>query len=508
MTVTLDKPGLYYDDAGHPAVALQILNGDPISRYWSVGTIEVFGHTLPIWGDYEGTVSTYALIPFFVLLGATVEAIRIYGIAMVISTTVFTYLFAKEMFGDKVGLTSAALFALTPSVILLGKIPSTVNFVMCPLAVAGLYFLIKWKKGGSPSHAILGFVMIGFGISTKVTFWWIPLVLVVSLFLFRPKLRWTVRNIILSSVSIAGGASIFLIYLAKYYYWFIPFLFSRVVSTPTGSTNFTFISNLVERIGNLNELLSGDSFSWTGGTHSNLVFAYFFVISLVVIIAVSIKRRDSYAKRSVFLVFVILFILVISTVTISDRNFWQIILLFPHIQIIMALFIILVSKQISRVLGRNITLNLLIVIISAFLIAGNIITISSYEQDLKVTGGVDQFSSKIYSLVDYLKENKFNNIVVLDWGFTRQIYFLSDGKIIPKENVVYPGENFDVFVKNLEDSIKNPDTIYVKYYKDAPVNGTSDELKKVLSKYDKKIIPLKTFKDWDGSNLYYVFKIG
>jgi len=109
MVDGLENPGLYYDDSGHPAVAVQVINNDPISRYWTTINVEIFEQVFPLWGTYEGTMSTYTLLPFVYFLGPEVETIRIYGIVIVFLTTIFTYLFSKEAFNEKIGLLSAAL---------------------------------------------------------------------------------------------------------------------------------------------------------------------------------------------------------------------------------------------------------------------------------------------------------------------------------------------------------------------------------------------------------------
>lgn len=507
MYSDIQKPGLYYDDADHPAVALQILKDDPTSRYWSVSSVQLFGHTLPLWGDYEGTVTTYTILPFVALFGSTMEAIRIYGIVIVISTTIFTYLFGREAFNEKVGLFSAALFALAPSIVFMGKTPANVNFIMALLTVTSLYFLLKWKNSGKTRFMILGFFSLGLGISTKVTFWWVPFVLIISLIAFRPKFKLNVKRLVLASVFLILGSSIWWTAFAIGHDWFLRFFSSRLTSTPLGASNVSILSNLLERINDFFQLLSANHFDYLGGMHQNLLVPIFFVISVVGIFIIRIKGPNHYFRKLIFLIFFISVVLLISTVTISTRNFWQLLILFPLVSVIMSaftvhLFEILKKKETNKYISCTFIVSIIILLISS-----NLIVIGQYKNDLNKTDGTGFFSIQFNNLTDYLLKNNFTNVVALDWGFTRDVYYLSDAKIIPIEDVVYPGENFDLFKTNLQTYIKNPNTIYLKYYEDTPVNGSSISLQEIVKQDNKKLVLLKTFKDWDGSNLIYVYKI-
>ena len=507
MATDIQKPGLYYDDAGHPSVALQIIKHDPVSRYWSVGTVELFGYNFPIWGDYEGTISTYTVLPFVFLFGPTMEAIRIFGIVIVVLTIISTYFAGKEVYNEKVGILSAILFAVTPSVIFLSKIPTCINLIMCLFGILSFYFILKWKNLKKDRFLILGFLMLGLGISTKVTFWWIPLVFSVSLILFRPKLKINLKKITMASISLILGSSIWITAFTKYHEWFLSFFFSRLTSTPQGSSNTTFLSNLLERFNEFVQLLSTNSFTWLGGTHQNLIFPGFFLITIIGIFIIKIKNHNSYFRKSVFLFYIIVSILFISTITISTRNFWQLLILFPFVQILMSVFIIQIFEKLKKYCVNKIVSLICLLALSSIVVIPNLVMIEEYKVDLNATNGVGFFSIQFNNMVDYLMKNKITNVVALDWGFTREIYYLSDSRIIPIENVVYPGENFDVFNKNLETYIKNPDIIYLKYYKDTPIDGSLINLKEIVEENHKQLIIVKVFKDWDGSDLIYLYKV-
>ena len=507
MYSDIQKPGLYYDDAGHPAVALQILKNEPVIKYWSVITVQLFGHALPLWGDYEGTVTTYAVLPFVALFGPTMEAIRVYGIVLVISTTIFTYLFGKEAFNEKVGLFSASLFAFAPSVIFMGKMPANVNFIMALLTIMSFYFILKWKNSGKMRFIVLGSLSLGLGISTKVTFWWVPFVLITYLILFRPKFKVNIKSISLAGIFLILGSSIWWTAFAIGHEWFLWFFSSRLTSNPLGTSNVTFLSNLLERFNNFFQLLSANQFGNLGGTHQNSSFPAFFLVSVAGIFIIRMKGPNHYFRKSVFLLFFISVTILVSTVTISTRNFWQLLILFPAVSVVMSaftfqLFEILRNKNNMKIVSHGFIAGVVILLISI-----NLIVIDQYKTDLSKTNGTGFFSIQFNNLTDYLIKNNFNNVVALDWGFTREIYYLSDGKIIPTEDVIFAGGNFDVFRNNLEAQMKNSDTIYLKYRTDTPLNGSSINLEEMVKKNNKKIVILKTFKDWDNTDLFYVYKI-
>jgi len=507
LSYHIERPGAYYDDNFMGVIAVKILNNFPASEYPSISVIDLFGHVFPYWGTYWGLVEAYLLLPFFYILNPNNISIKIYGIVIVVLTTIFIYLFSKQMFNKKVGLIAAFLFAISPSTIFLGKIPTASIFAMCLFEVSALYFLIKWKNTKKKSHMITAFVLLGLGIAIKMNFWWLILSLGISFFIFRPQLQINIKKIVLMTSSFLLGSAFFVIYLIKYNNSFLGFFTSRSTQTDQGASNVAIIPNILERLTNLNQLLSGSNFDWTGGLHSNYLLTYFFIISVVGIIILQIKKRNNFHRRAVFLIFILSVMLVSSIFTVSNRNFWQILIVLPITQIIIAIFIFEITDHLKKLnLHKSIT-PLFITSILSILFISNFIIINDYMLDLERTGGTDYFSPQIYDLMSYLNEINYNKIVFLDWGLQNQIFVQTNGKLKSESNLVYAGQNFDSFILNLETDFKDPNIIYLKYRTDSPVNGSSAHFFQTIKKTHKTAILLKTFKDWEGKDLYYVYRV-
>jgi hypothetical protein len=113
----LHLPGLYYDEALDAVPAMQILLGQPVESARQVG-LTIGSLTLPLMVmDYVGPVNTYALLPFFAVVGIDPFSIRLMTVTGGALTLVLTYLFGKAIFPWQVAALSTLLLAVHPSYI-------------------------------------------------------------------------------------------------------------------------------------------------------------------------------------------------------------------------------------------------------------------------------------------------------------------------------------------------------------------------------------------------------
>ena len=84
-------PGLYYDESFDVVPSMQLLKGEPVQLARGVG-IHLFGRDFPVMtGDYWGSVSTYAVLPLFWLLGVGVLPVRLWPIGAGMVAVLLTY---------------------------------------------------------------------------------------------------------------------------------------------------------------------------------------------------------------------------------------------------------------------------------------------------------------------------------------------------------------------------------------------------------------------------------
>ena len=66
--------------------------------------IHLFGHSFPVMtGDYWGSVSTYAVLPLFWILGPRVLPVRLWPILAGMLAVLLTYLVGKRLYGRWTG---------------------------------------------------------------------------------------------------------------------------------------------------------------------------------------------------------------------------------------------------------------------------------------------------------------------------------------------------------------------------------------------------------------------
>jgi len=200
--------------------------------------------------------------------------------------------------------------------------------------------------------------------------------------------------------------------------------------------------------------------------------------------------------------------IVVSSATVTVLNVAQLVMLLPLSPLIIGAFIVTLSDRISKKTNNEIFSLPIIFGLTILLLVSNFMVIDSYKSDLERTGGVGLFSIIFYDIADYLKENNMNQVVTLDWGSWNSIYISSNHEILPTVAILYDRSSFQVdkYRQTVEGSLMDPDTVYLKYIKDKPIQGSWDLFVEVLEKHDKKPVLIKTFYSWNEKDLFYLYK--
>ncbi|MCL6648773.1 MAG: glycosyltransferase family 39 protein, partial [Chloroflexi bacterium] len=162
-TYQLTLPGLYYDEAADAVPAMQIVLGQPIELARGAG-IELFGRTWPLMVmDYVGAVSTYALVPFILLLGVTPEAVRAMPIGFGALTLLLSYGFLRQAFGRAVALIALWLVVVHPSFVFWTRQGVHVSSLMTVPALGASWLLLGWWRGGGSWRLVPAAFLLGLG---------------------------------------------------------------------------------------------------------------------------------------------------------------------------------------------------------------------------------------------------------------------------------------------------------------------------------------------------------
>jgi len=505
----IELPGPYVDDSKIIMYSQQFIENDKNA----IG-LEVFGQVYPVGNFYNGLPQLYIIFaPVVYLLGPTMMTVRVIGMIFLVLTTIFTYLFAKELFNQKVGLVSASFFALSPTIFLLTKYPSFGMMITVLFLVASFYLLIKWKKTKKISYMISAFIIFGLGFDAKISFIWPVIALIFAFIIFRPKLDITLKNISIMIICSITGAILFVVR------WIVNFdsnlrLVTFFADSPrNASSNSEIIPNLVARFEQVFELMNGNTVSRAfGGSYSNESFAIFFFISIVGIILMWKIKKDQYSRRSLFLVLIFLVMLVLSIFTLTTRNVSSLFFLIPIIVTIMAVFLVSSTEKIVNLKNGKIISPVIIFSIFIFLIIGNIVVISDYKALAEKTGGEPVWSTHFLEVGNFLLEQNYSKVTTLDGVLHAPLYVSTEGKVdINKLSVIGNNtkeSNVNPFKIKFSEALKDPEMVFVKFYDDyiQDRKKTLDIINEVLDKENKKFITIKVFNDWRDINHTTIYK--
>src|SRR5438046_6714358 len=180
-------PGLYYDEALDAVPAMQIVQGQPTELLNSAG-LDFAGRRWPLMLlDYQGTVSTYLLVPFLLAGGINVAALRAMPILAGVVAIVLTYALGRLWFGASVGRVAALLLAVSPSWVFWSRIGVYVVSEIVPFTVGALVALTLWWRSGRLGWLVLGAFLLGLDLSTKLLGLWPLFAILAILFLLHGR---------------------------------------------------------------------------------------------------------------------------------------------------------------------------------------------------------------------------------------------------------------------------------------------------------------------------------
>jgi len=234
ILLSQNPPSLNWDEVSHGYNAYSILK---------TGKDE-WGNFLPLifraYGDYKLPSYIYlTLIPIY-FLGLNSLSVRLISILAGILTILFTYLLAKKIFGEKVGLLSAFLVAIEPWSLFLSRGAFEANLALT-FVVSGIYYFLEGLK--KPKKLIASALLLGLSLwtynSARV---FVPLLVISILLIYKDSLL-----IIWKKNRKISYLSILIILL-----FFIPMLWQLI--NPIGQARYSWVAVLDEgAISQINE---------------------------------------------------------------------------------------------------------------------------------------------------------------------------------------------------------------------------------------------------------------
>jgi hypothetical protein len=526
-------PGLYYDEAADVIPAMQLIQGEPVSLLRDTG-IHLFGRDFPVMiGDYWGVTSTYAVLPFFVLFGVDVFAIRIFPILACALAVAGSYQLGRRLFDPWVGAAMAMLLAVSPTFIFWSRVGIYVIAHIVAITLGILLLYLSWRQCPRWWKLLpMGF-LAGLGLTTKLLFVWffiaVPfaylMVLMFDWLTTRPE---NLREFVVAHLKkylpvrqwqdllLVGGGFLIGAFPVLYYnlmsrgsYYLLR---SNFGETERGVDNFAILENIRTQLGEMRIFLDGGYFWFLGGVFTNPLSTLVVGVSTIGLVGLTLlPEYRRYQRTLVFFLSYSVAIFLLSCFSISILAATHLFILLPLPQVAVAAFAVLGSRALLSRISDNRQLRLavpsLIMLLLAGYIALDVRADVRYHRALDETGGLTSFSDAIYPLAEYLDSSGYAAPYAIDWGVRTSVVILTEGRVMPLEvfeQTPDPGPAFD---QAIEAALAGDEPIFVSQTEDSAAFPRIQRLRQLTTDNGYELVLDQVFASRNGVPAYYVFRV-
>jgi 4-amino-4-deoxy-L-arabinose transferase-like glycosyltransferase len=516
----LELPGLYYDETNFITAAFGHTSGLFIA--WSA---RIFGHKVPLMiMNYIGALKSGIYAPVFALFGTSAATVRIPVVLIGLITLLSAYAVFRRMFDRTIAIVALLLFATDCTFIFANRLDWGPVSVMLALEASSLYFLWRWMTEDKNHFLAIAGFLLGLGLWNKIIFVWFLVALFTALLLCYHKhfinllhwrrMAWFVPAFLLGCLPLIA------------YNIDVPmgtFRRQTAISFPTleainlryhvfrGTLDGFGVYYLVnhsevgtpERIlksppvGALDRTLSALSgIPWVGRSPLPIVF-----LASLVLLLILLGRKHLKGKREiVFLGLhlpVIAFMMCLNPLATGAHHA---IAVYPFVFILIAYAVC----EFTRWLGKSRTARILLLCLCLLpLIAAHVVVDARYLKSFQVNGGCRFWSDAIYSLADYTREHPDKTYYLMEWGFSTQLVFLSNGSLRYQDFSC----NQQELEACMEPLLTQANTSFVFHTPAAEDRPLLNIFKQTLARHQLHGRTLKTFYQRDGQPVYILYEI-
>lgn len=314
----------------------------------------------------------YLLIPFFLVFGPELIAIRIAQSLAIALAVVLVYVFVRKYYDEKHAILSAAVLSFMPYFILMNWSANPFFPFLSLLILTLLHrFYITKKRGFLYSASLL----IGFSIAFKLVILYflgsLLIALLLASFMFKLELFRKIRfqDVLVCIIFLIIGLSP-LIYSNVYQTDFaiINYFTEYSIQTPNTHNNFMFLSNLNERINHFSVVISENPYTTPHDYH---IFERGPTFSFLNISLLSISALILFFKRNpkdFVLMLMVIFYIILSTFSTNVMGS-------VHLLMIVPIAAIIITRGMVEIAKNKTSLGALIIVI--FLLINGFFTINS-----------------------------------------------------------------------------------------------------------------------------------
>jgi 4-amino-4-deoxy-L-arabinose transferase-like glycosyltransferase len=423
--IHLNKPGIQYDEVLFVNAALGGIDNSFIAK--KIGNLPIM--LMP----YIGALKAYIYFPIFKIFPVSAYTVRIPVIILGALTLFFTYKYISMIFNNRIALMTILLLVFDASFLFQNRLDLGFVSISLFFKSIALFLLIEGIESGHKKYFVFSLLCFGLGLFNKLDFIWFINALCLSAFIifFREYTSVLRKNI-----------KALTIVIISFFAFFIFYIYVLKMSYALFDEGPLFSFGLMERFKyqfiNLKYTLNGNAaYQYTTNTDLGLKSLFLWIGSFMVLLAFVtslLQRAGRYDRRIIFFILIFFLILIQIYATSRATGPHHIMMLYPFPHLIVAFSI---NKIIENFEKSNLDKLIASFAYAAVgvVIASNLYVCYQYINAFGNDRTSVMWSNKIYSLIEYVKENNEKTFVSMDWGFHNQLLAFTKGTVSLKEMV-------------------------------------------------------------------------
>lgn len=461
----LRLPGLEHDEAFDASIAAAFLRGDPIDK----PTIGLLGHDWPLMQEsHVGPTAIYLLTASFKLFGASLITLRATFLALGVVTLLLLWRLGRRWFGEPTAAVAVLLCATSPAFLWWSRSGGKWHLHLLAIAIAAVLSLDSWWRFRRPRHLIAAAGLIGLGITSKILFLWLlpPLAIAALLGPGLRALRVRVREappwvFPAAAAAFLLGLAPMLVHLQASGDLVHKLLHNWRRTELFGHDNFAFFANLRFQAVEFSRVFSGSTL-YLGEPSPLLPLGAAALWGALLftswrVFALHVSARSA---RLLTLLLVML-VLPLSTVSFTHIGGMYLFVIVPFGWLLVTSALTDIHSVARRYVSPTMTVAAAM-LFAALLLTANLRANQRVLELFATTGGRGHWSDAILRLADILsKKHPGAPVVAMDWGFKRNLEFLTAGAVQPVEGFEYASTPSPTFASTCAKLLENPRHLYL-----------------------------------------------
>lgn len=466
--------------------------------------------------DYIGALNVYLAWVAFGLFGVSVESLRGMTVLTGMITLGMAFGAARCLAGWRVGGLTALLLAVHPAFVFWTRQGVYVTSYALTLALAALWLLVRWWRGGRSWNLLLAAFLMGVGVWGKLLFvWFIGGVLGAWVILNVPHLyRWLRGREALREgakspfMSFAGAALCALLGLSPLIAYnlrsggTLENIFINFDESYYGVDNSAVGANFRERLRQAPLVFGGGHLRELGGQFSNpLARAWLIGSGAACLLAGGLRRE----KRGVYWFMPLLVMLMVAQSSFTSTALWftHFALILPFMVMLGAVGVLALGDVLARARGAHYITPLLVMLFFTF----DLLNLYRYHDVLRQTGGINTHSAAIYALVEELDRlPPHSPVAALDWGIAPSVEMLTKGRITPNEVFGYTWQPDAGFAARLAPFFALEESLYVLHVEGETVFPRREAFFQAAAAQGRELALDHTIQDQSGNPYFEIWR--